>query len=127
MDNPRNLPTIDNAEFRKENAKKFTEAITKTGGFFREGIKTQKPIRWYFYIAIFLLVIMIILIGVEYVYTINNMEGNFLDNFYGTSVKFQKYVCSNSIENATFNTPKNALEFKELFPNATCNYYSIKK
>jgi len=39
-----------------------------------------------------------------------------------------KFICHNSPEvNATFRDVEKALQFKELFPNSTCNYFSIKK
>ncbi len=121
------LPVLDNIELRKLNTKKIVGTIEEAGKFLKAG----KYGVWVYIIYIFIAIVFFMSIFYYLFwaigYNIMKSEGDKFELLFGNPTYGQRYLCHASEDNATFTEPKQALEFKELFPNATCKFYSIKK
>lgn len=120
----KNLPALNDNELRKLNTKKVIgaiESIGKCAKFFKYKVVMDILILCGFFLFLFLVVVG----GFKYIDY--KSEGGFLSSLYDLEHATQRYSCHNSETKFTFKLPEEALAFKELFPNATCIYYSIKK
>lgn len=126
MRNDDNLPALDNEDIRALNTKKVVDSFESIGELAKEAKKNTRVGLW---TSIFVLLSLVLLIGGSYVYLAIKTDGEFLDSVFAINKVSQRYVCKSERFNdtAVFMTPDGARDFKEVFTDSSCQYYSTKR
>ena len=124
MKNEKHLPALNDIELRKLNTKKIIDTVEEVGSLVKV-VKRDKKIS--IVTGIIILFILLFLVLGSYLYVFIKTDGSFFDNIFNLDSVSKRYVCWNEEYNTTFRDSKNALEFKELFNNINCTFYSVEK
>ena len=122
----KDLPALDNIELRKLNTKTVVDTVENIGSY----VKTaQKNTRLAIITSVVILSLLLVMVIGSYIYIgIKTKGDSVFDNMFMIDKVSQRYVCNyNGGDNVTFREPKKALEFKELFNNSMCTYYSTER
>ena len=115
--------SIDNIELRNLNTKKIMSTVEEVGSFVKTARKEKK-------IAIVsglvILCLIVFLVLGSYLYMFFKSDGEFLGTLFNLDSVTKRYVCWNEEYNTTFRDAKKAIEFKELFEDVDCIFYSTK-
>lgn len=115
------LPALDNEDIRKLNTKRVVDSIENVGEHFKE-LKKQNRINFIVGLVTGLIILFIL---VAVMYGAFSSGGNPIDNIVDKGAYQRRFNCTNGDSSDIFRSPRDALDFKKLFPDAECVHYRI--